>query len=273
MKVYLLYPEKDWNDIKKYSDDLNIITDLGLQTLFNESAKEIVWDKEGRVKKLLPMDTYIQRTMRGVVMVPLLTEREIIYRQEILADAVASEDFIRDAYKFSTEVLKKWGLLGRRTETKSRGSSDSKGRLVSDIETLRHLVRSLGKWKQMLEKEKDNLKSEGFRELYRRLCEEFSEEKEAYLTKVLDGVGFYAPAEEDAEEDMIGRPRVVLGCDLTAGLKCGNFILEELETQMKKYRSPKSMIKKVQGYIDSFTPDSIAIQKSMQITEQASELE
>ena len=45
MKVYLLYPEKDWNDIKKYSDDLNIITDLGLQTLFNESAKEIVWDE------------------------------------------------------------------------------------------------------------------------------------------------------------------------------------------------------------------------------------
>ena len=273
MKVYLLYPEKDWNDIKKYSDDLNIITDLGLQTLFNESAKEIVWDKEGRVKKLLPADAYIQRTMRSVVMVPLLTEREIIYRQEILADAVASEDFIRESYKFSTEVLKKWGLLGRRTETKSRGSSDSKGRLVSDIETLRHLVRSLSKWKQMLEKEKENLKSEGFRELYRRLCEEFSEEKEAYLTKVLGGVGFYAPAEEDAEEDMIGRPRVVLGCDLTAGLKCGNFILEELETQMKKYRGPKSMIKKVQGYIDSFTPDSIAIQKSMQITEQASELE
>ena len=273
MKVCLLYPEKDWNDIKTYSDDRNIIIDLGLQTLFNESAKEVVWDKEGRVKKLLPADAFIQRTMRSVVMVPLLTEHEIIYRQEVLADAVASESFIRATYVFCTEVLKKWGQLGRRTETKSRGSNDSKGRLVSDIETLRHLVRSLSKWRQMLECEKDNLKSEGFRELYRRLCEEFSEEREAYLTKVLDGVSFYAPAEEDREEEMIGRPRFVLGCDLTDGLKCGNFILEELETQMKKYRNPKSMIKKVQGYIDSFTPDSIAIQRSMQITEQASELE
>ncbi len=273
MKVCLLYPEKDWNDIKVYSDDRNIITDLGLQTLFNESAKEIVWEKEGEVKKLLPPDAYIQRTMRSVTMVPLLTEREIIYRQEILADAVKAEAFMRALYAFSVEVLKQWGLLGRRTTTKSRGNSDSKGRLVSDIEILRHLVRSLSKLKKMMETEMKNLKSEGFRELYRRLCEEFSDEKEAALTKTLDSVSFYAPAGEDVAEEMVGRPRMVLGCDLTEGLKCGNIILEELETQMKKYRNPKSMVKKVQGYIDSFTPDSITIQKSMQITEQASELE
>lgn len=273
MKVCLLYPEKDWNDIKKYSDDLNIITDLGLQTLFNECGKEVIWDKEGRVKKIAPADNFLQRTMRSVVMVPLRTEREIVYRQEIVADALASEEFIREAYKFSTEILKKWGQLGRSAETKSRGGNDSKGRLVSDIESLRHVVRSLSKWKQMLGNEIDNLKSEGFRELYRRLCEEFSDEKEKNLTRVLDGVEFYAPADESREEDMVGRPRMVLGCDLTEGLKCGNFILEELETQMKKYRGPKSVIKKVQGYIDSFTPDSIAVQKSMQITEQVSELE
>ena len=273
MKVCLLYPEKDWNTIKKYSDDLNIITDLGLQTLFNECGKEVVWEKDGQVKKILNADAYLQRTMRSVVMVPLLTERDIVYRQEILADSVANEDFIRETYKFANEVLKKLGLLGRNAETKSRGGNDSKGRLVSDIETLRYIVRSLSKWKQMLEEEKEHLKSEGFRELYRRLCEEFSEEREAYLTKALDGVGFYALAENDGEEDMVGRPRIVIGCDLTEGLKCGNFILEELETQMKKYRGPKSVIKKVQGYIDSFTPDSIAAQKSMQITEQVSEIE
>ncbi len=273
MKVCLLYPEKDWNDIKVYSDDRNIITDLGLQTLFTESAKEVVWDKEGRVKKLLPVDAFIQRTMRSVVMVPLLTPREIIYRQEILADAVKEEAFIRSLYVFSTEVLKKWGILGRRMETKSRGSSDSKGRLVTDVETLRHLVRSLSKLKEMFKAEVMNLKSEGFHELYHRLCEEFSDEKEAALTKTLDSVGFYAPAEETTGEEMVGRPRMVLGCDLTAGLKCGNLVLEEMETQMKKYRNPKSMISKMQGYIGAMTPDSITIQKSMQITEQAAELE
>ena len=273
MKVCLLYPEKDWNDLKKYSDDWNIITDLGLQTLFNDCVKEIVWDKEGRVKKVLPGDAYVQRTMRSVVMVPLRTEREISYRQEVLKDAVESEAFIKQVYGFATEVLKKWDLLGRRTSTKSRGGSDSKGRLVSDIEILRHLVRNLSEWKKMLEAETEHLKSEGFRELYRRLCEEFSQEKEAALTKALNSVGFFAAAGEDYEEDMIGRPRMVLGCDLTEGLKCGNFILEDMETQMKKYRNPKSMIKKVQGYIDSFTPDSIAAQKSMQITEQVADLE
>ena len=273
MKVCLLYRDKDWNDIKKYSDDRNIITDLGLQTLFTESAKEVVWDKEGRVKKLLPVDAYIQRTMRSVVMVPLLTPREIIYRQEILADAMREEAFMRSLYVFSTEVLKKWGALGRRLETKSRGTRDSKGRLVTDIETLRHLVQSLSRLKELFKEKIENLKSEGFRELYHRLCEEFSEESEAALRKTLDSVSFYAPAEESLGEEMIGRPRMVLGCDLTEGLKCGNLILEELETQMKKYRNPKSMLSKMQGYINSLTPDSIIIQKSMQITEQAAELE
>ncbi len=271
MKVCLLFPEKDWHNIKKYTDEWNIITDLGLQTLFDACAKEVVWDKNGEVKKILPVDAYVQRIMRSVVMVPLLTEREIKYRQEIVADAVHSEAFIRSLFRFSVEVLKQWDLLGRKTKT--RGNSGSKGRLVSDIEILRHLVRNLSKLKQMLEEEIGNLKSEGFRELYRRLCEDFSAEKEAALTRTLESVSFYAPAGESTEEEMVGRPRMVLGCDLTEGLKCGGFILEEIETQMKKYRNPKSMIAKMQGYIGSFTPDSISIQNSMQITEQVSDLE
>lgn len=274
MKVCLLYPHKDWNDTKKYSDEWNIITDLGLQTIFNECGKEVVWDKEGRVKKILPADSFLQRTMRSVMMVPLLTEREIVYRQEIMADALSNQELIRALYVFSCEMLKQWEQLGRRTTSKTPGNSDSKGRLISDIEVLRHLVRSLSALKQLMGNEIDRLHSEGFQALHRRLCEEFSEEKEQNLSRVLEGVAFYADAGVTSDDtETVGRPRIVLSCDLTEGLKCNNFVLDDIQTKLIKYRNPKGIIKKVQGYIGSFTPDSVSTQKSMQITEQVAELE
>lgn len=273
MKVCLLYPEKDWNNVKKYSDDYNIVTDLGLQTLFTEAGKEIVWEREGRVKKLKPADAYVQRTLRSVMMVPLQSEKEIIYRQEVLKDALASVDLIRKLYKFSTEVIKQWELFGRRTTAKTHGSNDARGRLISDIWILRHLVTSLGKLKEMLQAEADRLESEGFRELYKRLCEEFSKESEEALRKALDSVAFYAEIGNNPDAETVGRPRIVLSCDLTEGLKCGNFVLEDIKTQQKKYRSSKNVIKKVQGYINAFIPDSFSTQNSIQIAQQTAELE
>lgn len=273
MKVCLLYPEKDWNNVKKYSDDYNIVTDLGLQTLFTEAGKEIIWEREGRVKKLKPADNFVQRTLRSVMMVPLHTEREIVYRQEILRDALESVSLMRELYAFSSEVIQQWELYGRRTTAKTHGSNDSRGRLISDIWILRHLVTSLGRLKTMLEAQEDRLKSEGLRELYRRLCEEFSPESETALRKTLDSVAFYADFANNPDAETVGRPRIVLGCDLTEGLKCGNFILEEIETQQKKYRSSKNVIKKVQGYINAFIPDSFSTQSSMQMAQQTAELE
>lgn len=272
MKVCLLYPEKDWNNVKKYSDDWNIITDLSLQTLFNESGKEIIWEREGRVKKLKAADPFIQRTLRSVMMVPLLSEQEIVYRQEILKDAEQSEGLFRKLYEYSTEVIKQWELLGRRTTTKTHGSNDSKGRLMSDIKILNHLVRSLAQMKQMLEPVSDTFESEGMRSLCQRLSEEFAREYEIALQKTLDSVSFYGDF-GNPDMETVGRPRIVLGCDLTEGLKCGNFFLEEVETQQKKYRSSKNVIKKVQGYINAMIPDSFSTQSGMKIAEQTAELE
>lgn len=43
MKVYLLYPEREWANVGRYADDRAIIQDLGLKTLFLAAAKDTVF--------------------------------------------------------------------------------------------------------------------------------------------------------------------------------------------------------------------------------------
>ena len=85
MKVYLLYPEREWANVGRYADDRAIIQDLGLKTLFLAAAKE--FEKEdGKIKLVREADVFLEDTMKKVMMVPLRTREEILYRQEILRD-------------------------------------------------------------------------------------------------------------------------------------------------------------------------------------------
>ena len=49
MKVYLLYPQKEWLNPEPYFDEKAIVQDLGLKTLFLAAAKEVVDRKSTRL--------------------------------------------------------------------------------------------------------------------------------------------------------------------------------------------------------------------------------
>ena len=277
MNANLLYEDREWTDGGRYFEERALIQDLGLNTLFWAAGRDVIRDEkdEDRVIALGEPDAFLESTMKKVMMVPLRTESEIVYRQEILQNCLENEPLIYELYAYAKGVLDAWDRLGRKAGNKT-GSRNSARSLISEIHVLQLFVDSLSELKELLEKYNDALHARGLLNLRERLHREFSREKEEALRKILKGVAFYANDREH-EEGVIGRrvnkPRIVLGCSLGDGLKLGGFHLEEVATDTKRYRNPASLISRAQGYISEKTKTLVNIQRGTKLAEQAESLE
>ena len=269
MRVHFLYEDKEWGNIPRYADAKNIIPDLGLKTLFSIAAKEVIY-KDGRVDSIDKEDVFLARTMEAVMMVPLSSEAEILYRHEMLQSALDNKEFIYEMYTTVEEMLKTWEALGRRLS--GRSTKDSTAKLVSDIRVLSLFVNTLSKIKRMLKENLPGLNARGFADLYDSLCGEFSEEKEEALQKILQDISFYIRDTENEEKTEV-KPRIVLGCNLAQGLKCGGFVVEEVHTKSRAFGVRSSMAELVQGYIQSQKPEVIQLRKDMNLLRQGLHLE
>lgn len=269
MRVHFLYADREWENTTRYADAQNIIQDLGLKTLFSISAKEVIY-KDGRVDYIDKEDAFLSRVMETVMMVPLHREAEILYRQEMLQDALANKDFVYEMYALVEEMLLNWDKLGRRL--RGRSSKDSAAKLVSDIHVLTLFVNTLSRVKELLKEKHPGLRARGFLNLYESMCQEFSEEKEEALKRILQDISFYIRDTESGEKTEV-RPRIVLGCDLSQGLKCGNFVVEEVRTKSRAFGARNSVTELVQGYINSQKPEVVQLRRDMNLLKQGLSLE
>lgn len=272
MNAYLLYREKEQSAEGRYFEEKNIIRDLGLETVFWAASRDVIREGE-KVIALGEPDPFLESAMRKVMMVPLMNAGEISYRQEILWDCFAEEAFIEELYRFSTEVLTCWDSLGRKAGDKA-GSRNTPGALITDIHVLHLFVTSLTRLKKLFAEYRDRLRAEGFRALHARLCEEFSEELSCSLERILREIAFYArDLEEGVTGKMVNKPRIVLGCSLADGLKMADFRLEEVDTEIKKYRNPASMFSRAQNYLSGKTKILASIPRGTAQAAQAEQLE
>jgi len=269
-----LYPWKDWDNSGHYFDEKAIVQDLGLGTLFLAAAKEIELE-EGKVKYIREADSFLEETMKKVMMVPLRTKEEILYRQEILRDCLAEEKFICRLYELSSEILAKWDKLGRRAKT-GAGGRDTVGNLITEIHVLQLFVSGLGEVKKLFEQASGRLSARGFRALYERLCGEFTDAYEADLKKLLADISFFGNEKEAGEEGnrrKVEKPRIVMGCGVGEGLRLDAFRLEAVATELRKNRSPNSTISRAQDYLSSLTTESFSVRKEMALSAQAAQME
>lgn len=277
MKAYLLYPQKEWENTGRYTDERAITQDLGLRTLFDASAKEIE-KEESKVKSVGKADLFLEDVMKKVMLVPLTSREEIVYRQEILKDCYAQEKFICELYDLSTQILAEWDRIGRNVGTK-RGTRNSPRSLVTEIYVLQLFVKSLKRLKGLFDKYQANLQSAGFQTFYERLCGEFSDETEKNMERILQNVLFYAHAngEEKGKQSLIGwfvdKPRMVIGCSLGDGFKLGGFKLGEVSTQARRHRNANSAIVRVQDFVNQHTKAAFSIRTDTALLEQAGQLE
>ncbi|MBR4604854.1 MAG: hypothetical protein IKO41_01305 [Lachnospiraceae bacterium] len=273
MNSFLLYDQTDKLMDPPYYDAKSIIQDLGLKALFLSAAKEVIYEESGQVKKIGKEDLYVQDCMRKVMMIPLRTEEAIKYRQDVLRDFLENEDLIRSLYEISSKVLEEWNKLGRGVMEKMSNSNPA-AKLISDIRVISLLTTHLHMIRDMLEERKEKLHSHGLRSLLKRLKEEYSEEREAYVQKILTDIDFYVGDRETEEfGGLVVRPRIVLECGLEEGLKFSSLRLQEVASQNKKFYKPGGTIDKLQELKNSRIPDSFSTVKEIAIRDQTTQLE
>ena len=79
MNVFFLYEDREWMNIKRYNDAQSIIQDLGLQTLFSISAKEVM-RRNKEVVGIGKEDPFLAQTMKLLSM--LKTREQNQFKQE-----------------------------------------------------------------------------------------------------------------------------------------------------------------------------------------------
>ncbi len=273
MKVCLLYEDGEHTNEQSYFDTASIIKDLGLKALFLAAAKKLVYEN-GEVKKAEKEDPYLMETLRSIMMIPLHTEEEIVFRQQILKDCIGHEELIRGLYRISSDVIRKWGELGRGPREKMQ-QSNPVIKLTTDIRVIHLFCDSLSGIKALFAGEEEELSSKGLTAFRDGLYEAFPEEREAYVKRVLADISFYTDGtdQEDEGRNQVVRPRIVLESGLEDGLKFSSMKLEELSSQSTKFYRPGSTGYKFREFMNSRIPDSFSAVKDARISEQSQLLE
>lgn len=272
MNINLLYPDREWVSPEYYYDEKSITMDLGLDSLFSIAGKECLY-RMGEVYKVGECDLFIKSTMQRVMLTPLKTEEEILYRQDIVKDVIKNESLIRALYGTSSRTLDIWDKMGRRLNSKNTGR-DNATKLISRIGEFRLFLDSLSTIRKAFEDPQVKLQSEGLKAFYERFCRSFSLELEENLRRVSSSLEFYANNTKGSScNPTVQKPRIVLECGIGEGCKYTGFELKEISTVEKKYRDPKSTVAKVQGFINSLTPDSVSCNSDINAEKQTARLE
>ena len=272
MEALLLYKDREWNGLPKYFDAKSIVQDLGLKTLYMNAGKDVVFEN-GEAVKIKEQDPFITDTMSRVMVSPLATKEEIIYRQKILKDCLDNENMIIDLYKVTAKIVNEWDKIGRNTVGYS-GHSNNAGKAVTQIHVTALISEGLKKIKRILRGSTVLFSSEGLKNLAKRLNEEFSDEYESRIDRLLRDVAFYVKESEDKDGNIyVYVPKITLRGKLGPGLKLRNVQLKNVISNTVRYRNPKSTISKIVEFKKSLINDSFSPKMTPIIEKQAVELE
>ena len=273
MKVCLLYRELERATDEKYYDTDSIIGDLGLKTLFLSAAKRLIFE-DGKLKSVEKEDPYLMETLRNVMMIPLTSEDEIKFRQDIVKDFLEHEDLIRSIYGICSDVIRKWNMLGRGGREKLQ-QSNPVTRLTEDIKVLHLFCDSLSAIRTLLSEQEKELSSDGLKKFKEDFFNAFSAEREEFVKKVLGDISFYTDGsdEDDEGREQVIRPRIVMESGLEDGLKFSSLKLEEVSSRSEKFYKRGSAKYKFREFKNSLTPDSFSTVNDQNIDEQSQQLE
>ncbi len=284
MKVCLLYRDTDRENFGDgaYDDPAGIVQDLGLGALFSAAGRRLV-RLHGEVVKVEKEDPFLSETLRRVMMLPLRSREEVLYRQEVLRDFLGREELLRQLYRLGCETTEAWNALGR--GFRENGRQGNPVRRLSDELAAVHLVcDALAEIRQLLTREDpetgkrpcDTFTSEGLRGFYDRFSAAFPPEREQAVRGVLADVAFFTdPAEEGGPDRPVraAKPHIVLECGLEDGLRFSSLKLAEVSSESLRFFRPGTTLRKLQDIRYSRIPDSFPVEKDMRLSEQAKQLE
>ena len=271
MKVRLLYPHREWDDRGAYYDAESLIKDLGLTILFQVSSRSQE-PKKGTVQRADESDRHLSEMLKKVMMIPLRTEEEIYYRQEILRDCMENKEFMGTLYEISRDMTFRWEVLGKNQLDKP-GSKDKSANLLSRIEILHLFVNTLSRIKELCRsKSAEHLSSRGLTDFCSRLEADFGDEQEEKVRGILSDLIFYCDGQEEYSLSGSGRKKenishMVLDCSVTEGMKLGVISLEEVTTLERKLRRRKGDVTLREKMMTAFSKEPMLVLKDADLLE------
>ena len=162
MRVLLMYRDRDFKESEIPENSEDLINDLGLDVIFDHMSKG---------------DQYVLDVSKVVLLNPLTDKETIVYRQEIMKDALENPEIVRNLYQMTIEVEeskreKWWGIFGWKTPTNV---------LSGARRTLEALLDFLKKLRKVADENSERFRSEGFRNFFDMIKTELSDE---YLQRV-----------------------------------------------------------------------------------------
>jgi len=157
MEPYLLYRDSSMDGKKNYAFTRDVVKDLNLDIIFKTMAKS---------------DELIYEKVRRVMLVPLTTPEEILYRQEVLKDLRRQNGILEDLYACAVRQNK--SLKDFKAAMKSNRAKSVR-KTSALFESLNYLMQGqddLLKIRDLLLQKKDNWQSEGIQNLLLQLKEQ-----------------------------------------------------------------------------------------------------
>lgn len=156
MEPYLLYRDSSTDGKKCYAFPRDIIKDLNLDIIFKTMAKT---------------DELILEKVRRVMMIPLQTPEEIVYRQEVLRDLRHQDAILGDLYLCAERQNKALRLYKAEMKSNRAKSTKKTSELFETLNYLRQGQEDLLKIRELLIQKQGEWQSEGVNALLERLKE------------------------------------------------------------------------------------------------------
>lgn len=189
MKSLLLYENQELPAAAGYQDKDDIIRDLNLKVIFQAACRP-VWKEGDSLKQAEKEDFYIYDTMKRIMLVPLENRRQVLYRQQILREALARPKLVRAMYDIGQKAGK--ALFQNRERGKeNRGSTDTgSGELLGSFSLLKRLAGYLDELKELLDDEEFTVQS-GLAALKSRIAKEYNTEFRTGFREVMADMEFF----------------------------------------------------------------------------------
>lgn len=275
MNVHLLYENREWKGVKEYYDSKSIVSDLGLENLFRTASRDQERE-ESNIQTITEADEYLGSTLKRVMTVPLHTPEEIRYRQDILRDCLEHEQFIRELYAGTRDLMIRWEKLGKK-EMNKPGVREKSIHLVAEVKVLHLFVETLSALKKLCREYKNKLNSQGLRQFCEEIEACFSDQKEEKLRTVLEDITFFSAGEEEYSlgggNGKVQQARLILDCQVGAGVKLEDIRLDVVETVNKRYRRVKEKKTMMERFATTFASEPTLILKDPILLEDLSQME
>lgn len=158
MKVFLLYPDRDFEYKSKINEEeyKDLVNDLGLDVILEYMAKK---------------DDFIYNICYKVLLSYENDPSIITYRQEILKDCLANKEIIKKIYNLVLTTLER-----RRSSWYGVFSTNVSSLLSSSVNLIRMFLEFLRELRKIADENLDKFNSQGFKRFFETLKDELTEE-------------------------------------------------------------------------------------------------